>query len=699
MLRSDLSTIGGLSTIGELYLNFPKEAGLVCNYKRELNLSTSTVKVDYEVNDILFSREYFCSYPNRVLAMRLTSNKADAINVNIGIRLMHKKRNPKMVVSEKDGSIEVFGNIDDNNRPYVVKIKVVNQGGVVKRHGTSLELVNCNKVDVYYTVATNYVLDSPLYKGADPERIVRGVIEDVLKQGYEKIKELHITDYQNLYQRTSFHLNNTVQDREKLPTNERLNFYINKQDYKDLGLKELAFNFGKYMLISSSRPGALPAGLQGSWNNRYTALWNGTYQLDMNVTQTYMFGNALNLPECQEAFINWIKDRAKAGKQIVKSYYGYDNAWTSFMVSDIWGHAGILPLPLNFFSSGWLSLILWEQYAFEGDVDYLKQIYPLLKEAAVFYLKNLVKYKDTRFLVFSSGASAEHTSSLGTTVPGFQDIAFAKETFENVITASKILNRDKVFRKKLQDVKERLMPFKIGRLGQMQEWVEDIDDPNCQHRHISHLLALQPCKQINPYENPDLVEAMKVTMNFRGDADNNALKGIGCNSQEYPAKCIHEGLHFDKYTSQVWCRAARICNWIRLFDGDRADKIYNDIFRESTLENMIQYETRANYDDEPASTPFFLDGTVLSAGYVTEMVLQSQYGFLDILPALPSSWNTGYLKGIKARGGFVVNVEWEDCKLVKAVIRSSKDIICKIRYKGVEQNVFISEDKPYIFTE
>ena len=698
VFKSDVSTLGGLSTIGELYMNFPKEAGMITNYKRELDLANSTVSIEYKVNNIKYQREYFCSYPDRVLALHLTSDKVGTINMNIGINLMHTTRNPEIKLSAENGTIEVFGNIDDNNRPYVVKIKVVNQGGRIKQHNKSLELINCNVVDVYYTVATNYTLNPPLYKGNDPVRIANSVIEKVLRQGYEKTKEIHVADYQNLYKRTSFHLANEVPEREKLPTNERLNFYINKQDYTDLGLKELAFNLGKYILISSSRPKALPAGLQGAWNNRYTASWNGTYQLDMNVTQTYMFGNALNLPECQEPFIEWIKDRAKTGKQIVKSYYNLDDAWASFLISDIWGHAGILSdVSLSFFSTGWLSLILWEQYAFENNISYLRQIYPILKEAAVFYMDNLVEYKNTGYLVFSSGASAEHISSLGATIPGFQDIAFAQETFENVITASEILRVDKTFRKKLQKLKNRLMPYKIGRLGQLQEWVEDVDDPNCQHRHISHLLALQPCKQINPYKYPELMEAMKKTMNLRGDADFKALKGIGCNSREYPSKCLHEGLPFDNYTAQVWCRAARICNWLRLFDGDRADKIYNDILRESTLENMIQYETKANYSDEPTSTPFFLDGTVLSAGYVTEMVLQSQYGFLDILPALPSAWNTGFLKGIKARGGFIVDVEWKDGELVKATIKSNKDAMCKIHYKGADYDQLVLKDIPFVF--
>lgn len=697
LFSSDLSTFGTLSSIGELYINFFKKPGEVKGYKRALNLSDATASVQYTIGDTRFCREYFCSYPDRVLAMRMTSDKPDALRLNIGVNLMHKVRNPRTNVSAADGTIEVVGNIDDNNRPYRLIIKVVCEDGKIRQHGSSLNVSGSQSVVIFYTVATDYTMTPPLYKGADPEAITQKVIQKVTAQGYEKTKKIHVSDYKSLYDRTAFHLENEAKERESLPTNERLNFYIRKHDFKDLGLKELAFNFGKYILISSSRPGALPAGLQGCWNNKYHARWFGTYQLDMNVTQTYMFGNALNLPECQQPFIDYIKDKAETGKEAAKAYYGLDS-WASFMIGNIWGHVGILDnLILKFSSTGWLSVILWEQYAFEGNLDYLKEIYPILKAASLFYRHNLAEYKNTGELVYAGDTSAEHYSPMGATVPGFQDIAFAQETFKNTIRAAEILHTDKSFRKGLQKTTDRLMPHKIGRFGQLQEWVEDIDDPNCKHRHMSQLMSLLPCSLFNPYQHPDWTEAAKVTLEHRGDADWKALHGIGCNSPEHPSRCLHEGLPYDFYTAQVWCRAARMCNWIRLFDGDRADKIYNDILCESTLENMIQYETKANYSDEPDSTPFFLDGTVLSAGYVTEMVLQSQHGFLDILPALPSCWKTGYLKGIRARGGFTVDVEWQDSKLVQAVIKSDKNAVCKIHYRKNYYTGHLFKDRPYVF--
>jgi alpha-L-fucosidase 2 len=700
--QSKQNEIGGLSSIGNLFFKFDNQIGLIKNYKRTLDLKNSTVTIEYQIDDVQYKREYFCSYPDRVLAIRLKCDKPKTLNLELGMDLLHIKRNPKTIVTPETGLLEVQGNIDDNNRPYRVKIKVMNEQGDLRANNNLLAVKNATSVTIFYTIATNYRLEAPLYKGEDPEAITTAVITKASLLGFDKLLDIHKTDYQKLYGRTKLSLENKVQNRAQLPTNERLLFYSQKEDYQDLGLKELAFNFGKYILISATRPGTLSVGLQGAWNNKYMASWSGTNQLGVNVPQTYMFGNALNLSECQEPFINFTKNRAIVGKDMAKAYYN-SNGWASFIIADIWGHTGILSsLELKFVSSAWLCLIMWEQYAFDQNIAYLKTIYPVLKGASQFFLENLVEYKDTKKLVFVSGVSNEHRSGIGAAVPNYQDIALISELFENTTKASEILNEDPEFRTKLIATRNQLMPFKVGRFGQLQEWVEDVDDPNCKHRHISQLLALQPCKQINPYKEPKLAEAIKVSLNYRGDADLKALNGVGENSMEFPGTCTHEGFHFDNYTSQVWCRAFRICEWLRVFDGDRADKIYNDIFRESTLENMIQYETKAHYNSYPGEnkeTPFFLDGITLSAGYVTEMVLQSQFGELDLLPSLPSAWESGSLKGIRARGGFTVDIYWKDGKLVKATVNADKTGKCKLRYNGKTKEVTIKKGKTAEITE
>lgn len=689
--------LGGLSCIGQLLLDFEGHKGKVEDYERVLNLRNSTLNIKYKVDGISYNREYFCSYPDRVMAIRITADQPGAVSLDLGLSLMHKKRNPIKTITPATGMFEVAGNMDDNNRPYRVKIKVEKEGGSIGKNDSLLFIKGSNAVTIYYCVATNFALNPPLFKGTDPDSVTSKIIAKASLSGYKKLKLRHIADYQELYNRTSLHLENPAAYRESLPTNERLNFYIYGNDDKDLGLKELAFNFGKYMLISVSRPGTMAAGLQGTWNDKYVARWNGTFQLDMNVTQTYMFGNSLNLSECQEPVIDYTRMLSTAGRKIAEGYYG-SNGWTSCIISDLWGGAGTLP-PAPFLSSGWLSLILWEQYSFDRDENYLKDIYPVLRGAAQFYLENLIEYKDTKKLVFWGTYSAEHSSSpIGVTAPNYQDIAFIGETFENTIKASEILEVDKDFREKMILAKSRLMPYRIGRLGQFQEWIEDVDDPNCQHRHLSHLLALQPCKQINPHQvSPELVSAIRVTLVQRGDNDFVTLHrpDLG-NSILFATKCQHEGLSYDYYTSQAWSRCARLCTWLRVFDGDHANKIYNDILRESTLENMIQYETRANYGDKPVpGTPFFIEATALSAGYVTEMVLQSQYGELDLLPALPSAWATGNIKGIRARGACTVDIDWKDGKLVKACIKPDNEGDFVIRYNGKIRKVKINKGESY----
>jgi alpha-L-fucosidase 2 len=648
-----------------------------------------------------YTREYFCSYPGRVLAMRITADRPGAVNCTVGMDLYHRERNPGTIVDSKAGTVDVFGNIDDNNRPYVIRIRLINEDGELVHSGSRLTARRCNAVTLYYTVATDYVLKAPLYRGADPAAITADCIGKAVKSGYRQLLGAHTVDYRGLYSRTRLSLGNSGEKAEMLPTDERLNRFIKNSDYSDLGLKELAFNFGKYILISCSRPGALPAGLYGVWNDRYRARWNGVYQLDMNTTQTYMFGNALNLSECQVPFIEWTMDKTISGNALARDYFG-SSGWFSGMIGDIWGNAGMLgDNGYKFNSTGWLALIAWEQYAFDRDREYLMEIYPLLKGASRFYLDNLVEYKNSGKLVTFAFPSAEHVSPAGALMPNFQDIGFAAETFENTAEAAATLGIDEEFRNRILETKTRLMPYKTGSWGQFQEWVEDLDDPLCQHRHISQVLPLTPCHQINLLENPEFMEPLKVTMNARGDAGFLALrhpeKG---NSDLFPTKCTHEGYHFDNFTAQVWCRAARICDWLRLYDGSRADKIYNDILRESTLENMMQYETMLHYSvADSAATPCFPDGTVLSAGYVTEMVLQSHLGELHLLPALPPAWETGSLTGIRARGGYTLDIHWKEAKLVKAIITADQTGTCRIRYGGKTRVLDLTGGNPLTVTD
>ena len=682
--------LGHFSYVGTLDLDFPGHDKDVTNYTRTLNLRDSRVDLSYQIGDTTYTREYFCSYPDRVLGVRLRSSKPGKLNLRVAMNPAQKVTPPNFQLDAATGRYIVDGFVDHTltKTPYRVNILVKPTDGTLSTEDSIFCVKDSSEVVLYYTVATNYLMKRPLYSGADPVAITNAIIDTAEKNGFDAMYRRHVEDYHNLYLRTDLNLKNGVDPaRIALPTDKRLAYYKQKEaDYSDLGVKELAFNFGKYILISASRPGAHVGGLTGPWNNKMCNVCCGFIQLDMNVTQNYMYGNALNLPECQEPFLALVKEQSEIGKAFAREYFNCDG-WTTFMVTNLWGGAGwIDKLEYKFISTGWLALIAWEQYAFEKKESYLKEIYPVLKGASQFYLANLVDYKKSGELVFAGNGSAEHDTVLGNSVSNYQDLTFARETFQNTILASEILGIDPEFRAQLVKTQKNLMPYKIGKWGQFMEWVEDLDDPNCQHRHMSHLLAVQPFSQINPRIMPMLAEAARISLDHRGDNNNDTYFGRNGNNAKTPCKNPVNGKPFDQATAQVWSRAARLCTWLRLYDGDRADRIYNQILRESTLDNMIQWETIGG-----KATPFFLDGMILSAGYVTEMVVQSQFGEIDLLPALPSAWSAeGSLKGIRARGGFTVDVEWKDGKVKNYRIMSDKQKSVNVRLDNVVRSVDIS---------
>ena len=690
ILVSDQKKFGGFSYVGTLDLEFPGHDKEVTNYTRTLNLRDSRMDISYQIGDTTYTREYFCSYPDRVLAVRLRSSKPGKLNLHVAMNPAQKKLPPTFHLDAATGRYVVDGFVNGRlvKSPYRVSILVQSTDGTLSAEASKLSVKNSSEVVLYYTVATDYVMKPPFYSGADPVAITNAIIDTAKKTGFDTLYSRHVKDYQNLYHRTDLHLKNGVDPaRVALPTDKRLAFYKQKEaDFTDLGVKELAFNFGKYILISASRPGAHVGGLSGPWNNTMFGECGGFIQFDMNVTQNHMYGNALNLPECQEPFIALVKEQSEVGKAFARNYFNCDG-WTSLMYTNLWSGAGFgNKLEWKFISTGWLALIAWEQYAFEQKESYLKEIYPVLKGASQFYLANLVDFKKSGLLVFAGNGSAEHDTVLGNSVSNYQDLTFLRETFQNTIRASEILKVDAEFRAKLVKTQSQLMPYKVGKWGQLMEWVEDLDDPNCKHRHMSHLLSLQPFSQINPRTMPALADAARVSIEHRGDDDNDAFFGRNGNSKDFPCQNPVIGQPRDPLTGQVWSRAARISTWLRLYNGDRADRIYNKILRESTLDNMIQYERCGT-----VRTPFFLDGMILSAGYVTEMMVQSQFGEIDLLPALPSAWSAeGSLKGIRARGGFTVDVEWKNGKVKTYRIVSETPKTVKVRLDNVVRSVDVS---------
>jgi alpha-L-fucosidase 2 len=514
----------------------------------------------------------------------------------------------------------------------------------------------------------------PDYTGIDPEKLTREIIVKAAGNDYETLKMHHLEDYKSLYDRVSFSVEGNSA-AEKLPTNER--FTRLSRGESDPGYKVLAFNLGRYMIISSSRPGTLPANLQGVWNTFLAAPWAGNYQSNINLQEIYWSCGPTDLEECEQAYIDWIDNLSISGREIAKRVYG-TGGWVSHTTGNIWGHAapiGDHPWGMYPMGAAWHCQVVWDHFAFTQDTQYLKkQAYPLLKDASVFWLENLVRYKG--YLITAPTVSAEHGAlmtenglnpafhdSISTkynySIPGvYQDIEMLWDLFSNTSRAAMIVG-DNNFADSLMKIRQDLLPLKIGKYGQLQEWYQDIDNPDCHHRHIAHLYAVCPGSEISPLITPELAEAAKKSLNMRGDG-------------RFPEQELAAGGN--------WARAHRMWCWTRLLDGNRADKIMTEMLTEEGFENGLTYQ-HAEYGwgrkdlsmEGKLYCHFQLDGSASLPGCIAEMLVQSHTGEIHLLPALPDELKTGKVKGLKARGGYKIDMEWGKGELIKAEIYGGKD--------------------------
>lgn len=655
-MMGDSRGTGYFSKVGSLFLDFPVGKRPVTQYERGIDLSRALGFVAYRQDSVLYEREYFCSYPDRLAALRFSADSAGRVSFGVRAELLYGVTD-RSVVNGNEWVIN--GRIDGNGLNYCVRLRLVSRGGVVTCGPDVLSVRDADEATLYYTVATEYRPVGPLFRGADPVAMTRQAMDRAVNGEYGVLRERHVSDYASLYDRVVLHLTGDTA-LERLPTDQRI-AQLKRGSTDDSALKTLWFNLGRYAVISASRPGTLPSNLQGVWNTFEMAPWNGNYQSNINLQMMYWACGPTNLPECQQAYIDWIGTLVEPGRRVAQAYYG-SPGWVSHATGNIWGFAspgsdlmwGLYPM-----AAAWHCRHLWDQYDFTGNRDYLrKTAYPIMKEAARFYLANLVMGPGGYY--FAPSGSAEHGVQMNgkrpadySTVsgesnagkvylaPNFQDIEMVYDLFSNVIAAGEVLETDVYFLDQVRKMRQQLMPLQVGKYGQLQEWLVDVDNPRDHHRHIAHLYGLYPGNQITALKTPELFRAARVSLDMRGD---------GAYLDRWP----HSGGNW----SMAWRMACRA----RLLEGERAIGIFNDMICYSGYENMMSSQSGHMMVDAMMATPALF----------TELLVQSHDRVLHLLPALPAEWPAGEIHGVVARGGYRVSLSWQNGQLTEVLIRIRK---------------------------
>lgn len=636
---------GCFQTLGDLWIDNGKATDYE-SYYRELDLDDAVVRVNYTQEGVNFKRELFTSQPDQVMVAKFTADKPGQISFTCSMT-----RPENFSSFTENNQLIMSGSLPDgkggNGLQYMARLKAVNKNGKITYGDSNLKVEHADEVILYLSASTDYMVKYPEYKGREFKKITNTNIEKALVKSYSELINTHKKEYQKYFKRVDFDI--TPNPITKIPTDERVETF--KQTQSDPHLAELFFQYGRYLLISSSRPKTLPANLQGIWANKIQTPWNGDYHTDVNIEMNYWLAEVTNLSEMHLPLFDLIESLVEPGKKTAKIQY-HKKGWVVHPITNVWGYTSpgeSASWGMHTGAGAWICSHIWEHFIFTNDKEFLNRMYPVLKGSVAFYMDWLVEHPITKELVSGPAVSPENTfiapdgSKSQISMGPAHDQQVIWQLFTDFISASNELKIKDEFTVQVENAKSRLASTKIGSDGRLMEWAEEFPEVEPGHRHISHLFALHPGTQINMEQTPKLAMAAKKSLDHR------IANGGG-----------HTG----------WSAAWLISQYARLQEAKKAKESLNTVLSKSTSPNL--------FGQHP---PFQMDANFGSTAGIAEMLIQSHASTIQLLPALPDNWPSGTIKGLKTRGGFEVDITWENMQLVQSKITAKKDGVCKLRYR------------------